>query len=235
MHLENIKTIKGRLVLVTGLRVGAGNSEMHIGGADNTVVRHPHTEQRYIPGSSIKGKVRSLLETASGLMAHTGGKPLDAGTIKKLTATDKEKCETILRLFGCSGASEAGDLKLGPTRLSFSDCFLNKKWLEKARENRWPFVEVKSENSIDRIKGTALNPRQTERVPAGAEFDFSIHLKVFEGDSEKLEKCLIDGLKLLEMDAMGGCGSRGYGRVSIEFEDATLRAALDKSTPFAKV
>ncbi|MGB9616630.1 MAG: RAMP superfamily CRISPR-associated protein, partial [Desulfomonilaceae bacterium] len=76
MKLTNILEIKGKIVLKSGLHIGGGDLEMRIGGVDNQVVKHPHTQEPYIPGSSIKGKVRSLLEMKSGLMARSGGKPL---------------------------------------------------------------------------------------------------------------------------------------------------------------
>ena len=65
-QLTSITTIEATLELVTGLHIGAGDSEMHIGGVDNTVIKHPHTQSPYIPGSSLKGKMRSLLEWRSG-------------------------------------------------------------------------------------------------------------------------------------------------------------------------
>lgn len=77
MRLMDIKEIHGRIQVLTGLHIGAGDTEMHIGGTDNPVIRHPHTQEPYIPGSSLKGKVRSLLELKSGVAAVTRGKPID--------------------------------------------------------------------------------------------------------------------------------------------------------------
>ena len=76
MKLMTIKEITGKITLRSGLHIGAGDMEMKIGGTDNPVIKHPHTDEPYIPGSSLKGKVRSLLEMRSGLMAKTDGKPL---------------------------------------------------------------------------------------------------------------------------------------------------------------
>ena len=111
--------------------------------------------------------------------------------------------------------------ELGPTRVSFADCPLNGDWKRRVNEKRLPWTEVKSENSIDRISGTAKHPRFTERVPADTEFDFSVTLKQFEGEEDLLDY-LLGGLKLLEMDALGGNGSRGYGRIAFEFEDEQI-------------
>src|SRR3989304_7996305 len=73
MKLSKIKELKGTIVLKSGLHIGSGNMEMHIGGTDSPVIKHPHTLEPYIPGSSLKGKVRSLLEMESGLMIRTKG------------------------------------------------------------------------------------------------------------------------------------------------------------------
>lgn len=222
MKLIAIKELKGTITLKSGLHIGSGNMEMHIGGTDSPVIKHPHTLEPYIPGSSLKGKVRSLLEMESGLMIKTGGDVLSPKILKDndLTPEQKEACEAILKIFGSSGAETGEDYNLGPTRVSFADCYLNEEWKKNARVNRWQLTEVKSENKIDRIRGTAEHPRFIERVPEGTEFDFRLTFKVLdEGDEELFDKWLLRGLKLLELDALGGSGSRGYGR--IKFEDLT--------------
>lgn len=220
MKLTAIKELKGKIILKSGLHIGSGNMEMHIGGTDSPVIKHPHTLEPYIPGSSLKGKVRSLLEMESGLMVETRGDVLSPKILKKNSLTDeqKRKCEAILKIFGSSGADTAEDFDLGPTRVSFADCYLNEDWKKKALANRWQLTEVKSENVINRIKGTADHPRFIERVPEGTEFDFLLTFKVLdETDEDLFNNYLLNGLKLLEMDALGGSGSRGYGR--IKFED----------------
>ncbi len=235
MQLTDIREIKGKIILKSGLHIGAGDTEMHIGGTDNPVIKHPHTQEPYIPGSSLKGKVRALLEMESGLMAKTKGEPLQARNLSGLTGTQKKKCENILKIFGSSGAdAEAGtELNIGPTRVSFADCPLHKDWREKARQSGWGNFEVKSENAINRIEGTARNPRFTERVVEGAEFDFSVSLKLLGKAEDDLFEYLLDGLKLLEMDALGGSGSRGYGRIEFQFDDADIAKHFENRKPFA--
>ena len=234
MQLTDIKEIKGRIILKSGLHIGAGDTEMHIGGTDNPVLKHPHTQEPYIPGSSLKGKVRSLLEMESGLMVKTKGEPAQVKTLKGLTGEQEMKCKKILQIFGSSGADsdELAELDLGPTRVSFADCPMNAAWKEKARHNRWDYFEVKSENSINRIEGTARNPRFTERVVEGAEFDFSVSLKLLGEKEEDLFEYLLDGLKLLEMDSLGGSGSRGYGRIEFQFDDKVLNEKFRDKKPF---
>ncbi|WP_449243780.1 type III-A CRISPR-associated RAMP protein Csm3 [Desulfobacca acetoxidans] len=231
MQLKGIKQIKGTLTLKSGLHIGAGDMEMRIGGLDNPVIKHPHTMEPYIPGSSLKGKVRSLLEMKSGLMVRTKGAPVSGKIAANLQNEEKAEAEKILKIFGCSGADSEENIGLGPTRVSFADCPLKDAWKKAAIEKNLPFTEVKSENSIDRITGTAQNPRFTERVPASTEFDFSVTLKEL-GDEPELFDYLLLGLKLLELDALGGSGSRGYGRLEFYFEDPAIQEAFAHITPF---
>ena len=229
MKLTNIVEIKAKLVLQTGLHIGAGDSEMHIGGIDNSVIKHPMTQSPYIPGSSLKGKIRTLLEWRSGAVQSS---PLSLKDISK----NPEDVKNILRLFGISGDtknSEQEVAEIGVSRLAFWDCALNEAWENEIRDDNQLLTEAKSENTIDRITSTAGNPRQTERVPAGAEFDFKLTLRQFEGDKPELLDLVLKGLKLLELDSLGGSGSRGYGKV--KFTDLTVDGKacnLDDIKPF---
>ncbi len=233
MRLEKIFEINGRIILKSGLRIGAGDMEMHIGGIDNPIIKHPHTQDPYIPGSSLKGKIRSLLELRSGLMSMTKGDPLSVKNFKNITDDKKKKeCRRILQLFGVSGADVDENSDIGPSRASFSDCSLDSVWKQKAVQANWPLTEVKSENRINRIKGVAEHPRFTERVPSGAEFRFFITLKQLESGESNLLDLLMEGMKLLEMDALGGSGSRGYGRIQFTFDDDEMQKKFDAVQPF---
>ena len=236
-QLTGITTIQATLELVSGLRIGAGDSEMRIGGVDNTVIRHPHTQAPYIPGSSLKGKMRSLLEWRSGAVKEA---PLGYPDLQNASGAVQAEVKHILQLFGISG----GDAKLGkemqelgPSRLSFWDCNLQAEWEKEIRDNNQMLTEVKSENRINRISGVAEHPRQTERVPAGARFDFRLSVKRLAGDGDALLTTVLQGLKLLELDSLGGSGSRGYGKVkfvglTIDGQDAQAR--FDAVQPFAR-
>lgn len=209
--LNNILEIKAKLELQTGLHIGAGDSEMHIGGIDNSVIKHPITQSPYIPGSSLKGKIRTLLEWRSGEVKKA---PLSLDDLKE--AKNKEEVKNILRLFGIGGdAKNTDDIvkEIGVSRLAFWDCALDAGWEKAIRDDNQLLTEAKSENTIDRITSTAGNPRQTERVPAGAKFNFKLMLRQFEGDKPELLDLVLKGLKLLELDSLGGSGSRGYGKV----------------------
>jgi len=229
MKLTNIVEIKAKLVLQTGLHIGAGDSEMHIGGIDNSVIKHPMTQSPYIPGSSLKGKIRTLLEWRSGAVQSA---PLSLKDISK----NPEEVKNILRLFGISGDtknSEQEVAEIGVSRLAFWDCALDAEWEKSIRNDNQLLTEAKNENTIDRITSTAGNPRQTERVPAGAKFNFKLMLRQFEGDKPELLALVLKGLKLLEMDSLGGSGSRGYGKV--KFVELTVNGelrSLDDIKPF---
>lgn len=235
MKLTEIKKLEGKIILRSGLHIGSGNMEMHIGGTDSPVIKHPHTLEPYIPGSSLKGKVRSLLEMESGLMIYTDGNVVSSETLKKVKDNPelKNKCEEILKIFGSSGADKEDETGFGPTRVSFADCYLDDEWRKKAGDNRWLLTEEKSENVINRIKGTAEHPRFIERVPEGTKFKFLVTFKILQDtDAELFNKVLLKGLKLLEMDALGGNGSRGYGRISFEFNDNEINEKFKTFNPF---
>jgi CRISPR-associated protein Csm3 len=220
MQLTQIKQVTGTLVLKTGLHIGGGDTEMHIGGIDNQVVKNPIDGQPYIPGSSLKGKIRSLLEWKLGLVNRS--EKGETFSFKRLLNEDiNGDAGNLLRLFGGAPDKEADDKikAIGPTRLAFWDCALNQAWKEEILDKRNLLAtEAKSENTINRISGTADNPRFTERVIAGSQFDFRLSLKVHDG--EDLLPLLLQGLKLLELDSLGGSGSRGYGK--IEFKNLRI-------------
>lgn len=203
-----IITLSGQIEILSGLHIGGGDDTMKIGGIDSGVIKDINTNKPYIPGSSIKGKMRSLLEWNNRLVVYGSGQPFSSNLLEKIPEKDKKSAINLLKIFG--------DVKneFGITRVSFSDCFISQD------SQNLKLSEAKYENVIDRQKGTASNPRQIERVPAGVKFDFSLKLKIFDeqnhpfDDDENELKDMIDkGIKLLENDYLGGSGSRGYGRV----------------------
>ena len=236
MQLTAITTIEATLELLTGLRIGAGDAEMHIGGVDNTVVKHPLTQAPYIPGSSLKGKMRSLLEWRSGAVREA---PLDKRAHDQSQGAQKAEVKRILQLFGVGGGElkDAADFaaELGPTRLSFWDCALCPEWEAQVRDNNQMLTEVKSENRINRISGVAEHPRNTERVPSGARFVFRLSVKQLSGDDESLLETVLQGLKLIEHDSLGGSGSRGYGKVKftgLRINGKDQQSRFDAVKPF---
>lgn len=240
MRLTRIRSYTASLELLTGLHIGSGDNEMHIGGTDNPVLKHPITREPYIPGSSLKGKVRSLLEWWAGVVAETKGMPLAFKHLGGLEGEQLAHAERIVQLFG--GAGDAKDeqsleqvKRLGPSRLAFWDCALNPDWARGISARNLLLTEAKSENMIDRIRGVAQHPRETERVPAGARFDFRLTLKELNG--EDLSDTVLLGLKLLEMDSLGGSGSRGYGKVKfagLALDGESLGARFQELRPFTR-
>ena len=232
MQLTNIQKLTGQIELLSGLHIGSGNTEIHIGGTDNPVIKNPITQHPYIPGSSIKGKMRSLLEWQLGVVGHTEGQPLSFKHLKKLDSKVLDKAKKLVSLFG--GAPD-GDIpadlleEIGPSRLSFWDCALDPDWAKEMDRKNLLLTETKMENSIDRIRGTAENPRNTERVPATARFDFNLTIRVH--DNEDLIDTILIGLKLLELTGLGGSGSRGYGKIAfrdLKLDGQDIQSKLDQ-------
>ncbi len=253
-------TIDSKLTLVTGLHIGGADDGMKIGGVDSPVMKREvfcnndgevgfgyqrKIEEPYIAGSSLKGKIRSLLEYSLGLIRvaklldkkkykeaddkkereYKAGGVIDSEFIKVLnyknnyTMKDIEsiekKAKLIILLFGESGANSQ-DI----TRVIFRDCFITEEVRKAYLKNRVELTESKYENVIDRKTGTTIGGglRQIERVPSAIEFKFNMSIRVFEKDKEEelFKNTILLGLKLLELDALGGSGSRGYGRVRFD-------------------
>ena len=202
---NKVRSLKGKLKinailrLETGLHIGGASDFAPIGAVDSPFIRDPYTKQPIIPGSSLKGKIRTLLARSLSDTPWLNGIEDDKDEVKVL--------------FGTAGDGKNGAVA---SRLQFTDIRLTEESLDRLRlMDLDTFIgEVKFENKIDRISARAT-PRQIERVPAGAEFAFSVtyNVEVMNETAEDI-RLLADGLKLLQMDYLGGSGSRGYGRVS---------------------
>lgn len=197
VKLEKKVLYTGTITLKTGLHIGGTNAALNIGGPDKFVVRNPINNIPYIPGSSLKGKMRALVEIANG--ETNNGKPTNDPNSKAGA------------LFGISGDNENSK----PSRLIVRDAELDINACDFSNTDL-PYTESKTEVAIDRVTAKA-NPRTFERVPAGAKFKLNMVLNVFEGEDEAaLKKTLNQAIKLLEDDYLGGHGSRGYGQVKID-------------------
>ncbi len=200
--------LTGTLVCRTGLRIGGSKEDIEIGGMDNPILRDPLSKLPYIPGSSLKGKLRSALEYKEGKVGVEGN-PCGCAEPDCMVCT----------IFGPHLRPTHG---LGPTRIIVRDALPtpdSKIELGKLLEEGLQYAEVKTENIIDRRTGVARRGglRQVERVPAGTKFDLNISLRIFEGDDEgKLLNFVKEGLRLMQEDYLGGSGTRGYGWVKIE-------------------
>jgi len=192
----------GTITLKTGLHIGGTNAALNIGGPDKFVVRNPITNIPYIPGSSLKGKMRSLIELYHGC----------ASINQRGDANASEDPNSISgQLFGTAGKE---DSKKRASRLIVRDAELIIDSCDFSNTDL-PYTESKTEVCIDRITAKA-NPRTFERVPAGAQFKLNLVLNIFEGENEsELKKTLKQAIQLLHDDYLGGHGSRGYGQVEI--------------------
>lgn len=212
IRLQDILEFRGKLkVLSSGLRIGGSKETVGLGETDNPILRHPITNLPYVPGSSIKGKLRAMLESKYCPMTQQDGLPCRCGTC------------TVCQLFGCG---DSKNIK-SPSRLVFRDCPPTEEtrtvWQEAGTSS-----EIKTEVLIDRNKGLSygrIGPRTMERIPAGAEFEFAFSLRYFEGDDVAgYLRFLAEGFDLVEKHYLGGSGSRGYGHVAFYAEDGSRLA-----------
>jgi len=223
--------LDGEMRCETGLHIGAGKGSLEIGGADNPVVKDSFGRP-YVPGSSVRGRLRSLLEQAMGLAVPSELVYLSKrrGQEVRIHQSDRPDDEICL-LFGRSpgrmervGGETLESRHASPARLTVCDAPLDPESIgQQMRENLDDeLTEVKSENAIDRITSQA-NPRTLERVPAGARFKVRLIVDILCEEDKALPARLLEGLRLLEDDSLGGGGSRGSGRVRFSGLNLTWR------------
>lgn len=224
-QLKGKVILKGKIIIETGLAIGGSKTSLDIGGMDNPVIKDSKGFP-YIPGSSIKGKLRSLLEQSLYPLRiddKRDGKGYfeEKMVIHKFKDETKYKEDPIVKIFGVPDIKEPG-------RGIFRDSYFDEEHFKKNREQLFKnleleFTEDKIENTIDRISATA-NPRHLERVPMGAQFDFEIILDIFSEDDKSLLMTLFQGLRLLEDDYLGGSGSRGSGKITFNNMSMVFRS-----------
>lgn len=212
--------LRGKIECLTGLHIGGNEASMEIGELNGFVIRDARFRYPYIPGSSLKGKLRHLLEYLTGAVND----PID----NKIGNVSKSK--EIVRIFGLGAdhKDDNPDLKeIGVTRLTIRDAFPDEKTVDlwKDLDSDLQFTESKTENTIDRLT-SAANPRTFERVVAGSFFDFEILYSVYQiYDKEDLSYVnedltnLLMVLRFLESSALGKSGSRGYGKVRFHLDE----------------
>ena len=225
IRLLGYVTITGVIESRTGIHVGGTADSIDKGGIDSPIIKNPVTNEPYIPGSSLRGRIRSILEKALG--KELDKLVADIHIHRGETDTDPNDCE-ICRMFGTT--TEKHTI---PSTLIVRDCLLNAGSKKEYMDGKLPITEAKMETAIDRIT-SAAHPRTIERVPAGAKFDFELIYRVQSDEkgvfSEKNNSNVKEDIKLilLAMEliekkcGLGGNTSRGYGRV--RFIVGTLEA-----------
>jgi CRISPR-associated protein Csm3 len=209
--------VKYILECETGLQIQAGKISFDIGGVDDPVVKNPITGEPYIPGSSLKGKIRSLLEwqEAPEELIRRNGQVLN------------DPKYDVCKLFGVApngipkSQAKTDQEKILISRAIVRDAYLTEESKEmlQSQLGKNIFTEIKAENSIDRLTSKA-SPRFFERIPKGAEFEGEIVLTQYVKEDKKLLDLLLEGMKLLEDNYLGGSGSRGAGKV--KFKDVNI-------------
>lgn len=212
MFKENF-VIKGELVCETGLHIGGANDAINIGGADSIIIRDSVFDLPFIPGSSLKGKLRSLLEL--------NDKKSIQSVLEKKGKSSTDEDSIAVKIFGIS-SDKKNNLKY-PTRLIVRDSFPTEESIKlwEKQEEVVRGSELKWENTIDRITSRAI-PRSLERIPKGSSFIFEFIFSVYEEDENNLMG-LFEAMRLLEDNYLGGSGSRGYGKVKFANISITKR------------
>lgn len=204
--------LTGTIRLLSGLHIGESKESAEIGGVDSPVVRRKDNKQPYIPGSSIKGKIRCLLEQIKGASEVGNGG------------------ELINQLFGITESKKEGHVTRNAeiSRLIVRDCSMNEESVlifnDPNLDTDLPFTEIKFENTIDRVKGAAKQGglRNIERVPAGVVFDLEMVLNYYDSDNHSIKDLLLEGISLLNNDYLGGSGTRGYGHVEVIIKNSEI-------------
>lgn len=214
MFKENY-VITGTIVCESGLHIGGSSDSVDIGGSDNPVIRDVITGYPYIPGSSLKGKLRSLLELSDK-------KSSESVIDNKGKVSTDEECISV-QLFGTTPKEDAkaDDDKTYQTRTIVRDSIPTKETIDKwdNADELYAGSEIKWENTINRITSEA-NPRNIERVPRGSEFNLEIIFSTYSDDESKNLVKLLEAMNLLENNYLGGSGSRGSGQ--IKFKDIKI-------------
>lgn len=208
--------IKADLRCLTGLHIGGTVEGFEIGGMDNPVIKDPITGYPYIPGSSLKGKKRSLMEWAKGKVRFgTDKRGNPTGSVCNCGSCDCDICI----VFGCEAEHSTQ-----PTRITIRDAFPTERTIQMWEENLGEniYTEVKTENVIDRLT-SAANPRSMERVPANSVFEVEIIFDIYHPDDLEKMKIIFEAMNLLEDSSLGGSGSRGSGKVKFENFNITKR------------
>jgi CRISPR-associated protein Csm3 len=214
--------IRASIEAVTGLHIGGSSVGLEIGGLDKAVIRDPLTKRPYIPGSSLRGKMRSQTEKMLGLRQNNGIGQVTIHTCKTPAEYNANGGCPVCHVFGVPGKVEA----TGPTLLLVRDAILTREsadQLEKARTDL-PYAELKTEVAIDRVT-SAATPRTLERVPAGAIFGpAELVFNIYAAADYARLRYVIEALQLVEDDYLGGSGSRGSGKVKFAGIMVTARA-----------
>ena len=229
IQLQGRVFLRGTIHARTGLHIGGNSGELDIGGIDNPVIRNAFNRQPYIPGSSLRGKMRGLLDRHfnNALEKRVGR---DVRVHECQEPADYNEC-SVCQVFGVAPQRQMRG-KTMPTRLIVRDTYLtpeSREILDRA-DTDTDFTEIKTEVAIDRIT-SAATPRQQERVPAGTTFGpFQIVHSLYTHDENDTAaqlqneldffQTVLTGMELLEDDYLGGSGSRGSGQIT--FENLTI-------------
>jgi CRISPR-associated protein Csm3 len=222
MQLYGRVFIRSDIFAQTGLHIGGSGEAFSIGGVDNSVIKNGLTGEPYIPGSSLRGKMRSLTEKYQGKVTGQRISQVEIHTCR--SQAEYDTCP-ICNIYGISAGGTDDPIQNLPTRLVVRDVALTRESAEMLQQAKTalPYTEVKAEVAIDRVTSQAT-PRDLERVPAGAVFSpMELVYSIYSEQDVNWFALLVDGLELLQDDYLGGSGSRGSGKILFENLGVTLK------------
>jgi len=215
--------ICGIIRALAGLHIGSLNPGLQVGGIDLPVVRNPLDNRPFLPGSSLRGKMRSLLERHFGLPLNRKIQEEPPVRIHECETEEEYKRCLVCNIFGVA-VDVAEKYENLPSRLIVRDALLSDFSADELQKRKTdlPYTEAKMEIAVDRITAQAV-PRTVERVPAGAFFNFEMVFNLLKEDDQNFFKDVLLGMRLLEDDYLGGHGARGSGKVRFENVSVSLR------------
>lgn len=235
--------IQGDISVKTGIRIAGTTTGLKIGGIDQPVITDAFGKP-YIPGSSLKGKMRSLIEKKEGVFLNKTHKVKVKikGEEIEIEEPYAHECEdaksyqhcSVCKIWGILGTEKIKGVST-LTRLIVRDVKLDETSItEEMKDNlELEWTEIKMETAIDRYKGTALSGslRTLDRVPAGARFSpMEMIYNVYEENDKEMLKKVFEAMELLEQDYLGGMGSRGYGKIKFDNINVFWNTAQDYET-----
>lgn len=200
-YLKHYIKCTAKIKILTGMLVGGQKEGIMIGGIDNPIIRNPVTGRPYLPGSTLKGRFRMALELK---YRDTNDEPFGVGP-----STNIGNRSLVVKMFGSGSPKKIEQ----PTRCIFRDSYLSSGFEDYSQ------TEEKTEVKMDRYKQSAMKGgnRTSERIADGAKFDFEVMIRIFEDDNEdEFQNRIREAIHIIELEYLGGSGTRGYGRVKFE-------------------
>lgn len=213
---KNKYIVKGIMINITPIHIGIGESDFDPLQTDNTVIRD-NNGMPYIPGSSLKGVLRSFIEI---LINSNISEDYEACFIVNKPCLDDEKIKAIKNQYKDDDKKIAKAIYDGMCdvcKLFGGNHFASKIKIRDSKiiDDKF-YIDRRDGVVIDRETGTSLDGRKYdfEQVAAGTRFDFFMSADNLEEKQKELFKIIINGLKNEDI-YVGGKTSVGLGNIKL--------------------